>query len=111
MTLANVLGKPLVYVEWYDSFSPEGWLGLEELDEEHLTEMLCMSVGWLIKESKTAVYVVPHVAPADVVKYGEDDPKGWNGDGVMGIPRVAVKRIVYLGEKKKPRTKPKVKKR
>ena len=51
----------LVLVEWLDAHASKGWNNFDIL--EQATEPLkCKSVGWLFKETKDCVIILPHVA-------------------------------------------------
>lgn len=79
----------LVLVEWVDSYhAPMDW---SELDDDSKI-LLCRSVGWLARENKDCLTVVPHWTDFE------------HGCGEMTIPRVAVKRIQELAvTKRKPK--------
>jgi hypothetical protein len=71
----------LVLVDWVDSYrAPMEW---EALDDEP-TLLECQSVGWLARENKDCVTIVPHWSQFE------------HGCGEMTIPRVAIKRIRNL---------------
>lgn len=54
---------PLVLVEWQDSFGVNsGWEDIEDLEYPKATEqVICLSVGWLVKDGPEAILIVPHV--------------------------------------------------
>lgn len=105
--LPNVFDCQLVLIEWVDSFGATGeWESLAGIGEadDSIKEMVCYSVGWLVKETKTAIFVAPHVAPSDVLKLGEMNPEAWDGCGMMGIPVPAVRNRSVLASVKEPRS-------
>jgi len=69
----------LVLVEWLDSARSDRWQFSEDLVARAAT---CSSVGWLLKETSSAILVVPHV--------GDRDGRIEQGCGAMSIPRRAV---------------------
>lgn len=68
----------LVLIEWVDSYrAPMEW---DEIDQQPVV-LKCQSAGWLMRENKECVTIVPHRSD-----FG-------HGCGEMTIPRVAIKRI------------------
>lgn len=60
-TKPNQIGFPLVLIEWVDSSRiGDGWRMLDEIEapEPHL----CVSVGFVVKESKDAKVLAPNLA-------------------------------------------------
>lgn len=82
----------LVCVDWIDSCSGRGWrdLGWYENDDGSLK---CRSVGYLVRESRTDVWLVAHLAGD---KNGMDQ-----ACGDMCIPKVAITKIQALKEPRK----------
>lgn len=74
-------------VEWWDSFGcSSSW---EEIDDIPKPKpMLCRSVGWIVRESKSSVVIVPHIA--------EIPHRSNQGCGDMLIPKCAIKTTVSL---------------
>lgn len=77
----------LVAVEWEDSqrpLSPWQWL-----DEFNLPDAVrCVSVGFLIAESQSAIAIAPNL--------GDIDQTRAQGSGIIRIPQSAVRRIADL---------------
>ena len=71
---------PLVLLEWEDSLGcARGWELFEERADSFVT---IQSVGWILKETRTAFTLVPHVGRTG----GEPD----QGQGIMVIPKRCV---------------------
>lgn len=68
---------PLAFIEWEDSLGcPQGWQSFEDA----LTScVIIQSVGWVLRESKESVTLVPHV--------GSVDGNANQGQGIMTIPK------------------------
>ena len=51
------------YIEWWDACTEHGWMDLEELNKDNnLTK--CVTLGFIVKESKQAI-VVSHTIAED----------------------------------------------
>jgi hypothetical protein len=74
---------PLVLIKWVDSYGcGSAWGCTEDLEPR---PHYCYSVGWIVKETKDVVVVVPHFSPKnDRIEAVE------SGCGDMTIPRVAI---------------------
>jgi hypothetical protein len=82
----EIIRPRLTIVKWYDSagLDKEGWSYRE--DVEQLEPLYLYSMGWLFKESKEFVVIVPH--------WGEDQKT--NFDGAIAIPKkVIIDRIDF----------------
>lgn len=77
--------KTPVLVEWVDSFRGVNW---EPLDDSTIIPPTHFSVGWIEKQDKDYVKILPHVS---VYPSGHK-----NGFGDMTIPRCAIKKITKL---------------
>ena len=55
---------PLVLVEWKDHWDSASWKSLEDI--EHIPE-LCLTVGWLVKETEEGLTVVSCLDPHDPI--------------------------------------------
>ena len=77
----------LVRVEWEDSARPiEAW---QWVDDYELPEIVnCISVGYLIAETRRAIALAPNLG--DV---GRDNIQA---SGIIRIPRSAVRRLIEL---------------
>jgi hypothetical protein len=77
-----------VFVVWEDSCGSgtETW---EDLKDMRITDVLCKSLGWVVKKTRNHVLIVPHVAPA--VHAHKDQ-----GCADMTIPLSAVRSINKL---------------
>jgi hypothetical protein len=81
----------LVMIEWLDSAQPApGWKFLE--DAPALEVIQCVSVGWLVGESKTVKMLAPNIG--NVQSGGSAQ-----GSGFIRIPTAAVTRQVELKER------------
>lgn len=81
----------LVLIEWLDSAQPEpAWRHLDNLP--NLDVIHCVSVGWLVGESKGVKMLAPNIGDFD---------SGANAQasGFIRIPSAAVTRMVTLVEK------------
>ncbi len=73
----------LVYLEWIDSRGvSESWYYLKDLESKCC---ILKSVGWVIKEDRQLIHIVPHVG---------DDPK--QGCGDMVIPKRCVLKKIEI---------------
>lgn len=77
----------LVQVEWEDSARPIGaW---QWVDEYELPEIVpCISVGFLIAETKKAIALAPNL--------GDVGRERVQASGILRIPRSAVRRVTSL---------------
>jgi hypothetical protein len=77
----------LVRVEWEDSARPiEAW---QWVDDYKLPEIVnCISVGYLIAESKQAIALAPNL--------GDIQRERIQASGIIRIPRSAVRRLIEL---------------
>ena len=87
----------LVLIEWIDSHSGRGWRPFDEL-EEHCEPLRCRSVGFVLKETASAVMLVPHV-------YAEGQGIVRHGCGDLAIPKKAIVKTTILKHKSQSVTK------
>jgi len=75
------LKNKLEVVEWADSYSPSdiGWKSIAEMEEPD--NMVCISVGWIEKETKDNITIVPHIT--DIY---DKKTEGY-GYGILTIPK------------------------
>ena len=77
------LSYPLLLVVWVDSsHMGEGWVGFDELDCSD-TRLLCVSVGFLLHESRHAKLLVPSIADLH-------EPANRQAHGSILIPKSAI---------------------
>jgi hypothetical protein len=77
----------LVKVEWEDSARPiAAWQWISDYELPQIVN--CISVGFLIAETKQAVAIAPNLG--DI---GEDDMQA---SGIIRIPRSAIKKLAAL---------------
>lgn len=50
----------LELIEWFDSVTSSGWQVEGEKENEPAK---CLSVGWVVKETKTSVSLAPNIGP------------------------------------------------
>ena len=75
--------KKLYIIKWIDSYnSPSTWEKISEMQKPQ--SMICISVGWIEKESKTNIIIIPHISDID-----NKENKG-HGCGSMTIPKSAI---------------------
>jgi len=80
----------LVYIEWIDAHGVEpNWEWMDELLAKVDYVCVTKSVGWLIKENKKQVVVLPHWIEAN------KDTRA-QGCGEMTIPKANISRMVVL---------------
>jgi hypothetical protein len=77
----------LVMVEWEDSAQPiDRW---QWVDEYELPEVIkCVSVGFLIADTKDAVALAPNL--------GDVGRERMQASGILRVPRSAVRRCITL---------------
>jgi hypothetical protein len=75
----------LVHVSWIDSCASGGWRGRDGVS----SATVCESVGWLVRDDPDSITVAGHRS---------ESTDEWNG--MMTIPKVAVKSIKRIGEKR-----------
>ena len=69
--MKSFLNKP-VYIEWFDSLgcSPN-WEFIE--DDLDLEPIICKTLGFLMKESKEYIIIIPHLVEVEHQKQGCGD--------------------------------------
>jgi len=82
--------KNLYIVTWIDSQSPvtNRWEDIEDMLEPK--NMICISVGWIEKETKDNIVIMPHIS--DIY---DKEEKG-HACGLMTIPKVAILKRVNI---------------
>jgi hypothetical protein len=70
----------ILFVRWVDSSSQEGWKSGDNIDTELLQ---CVSVGFLVKETKKSIVISGHRTEQFEPDY----------DGIIVIPRSAILKI------------------
>ena len=77
----------LVYIKWIDAFGVGAeWQPIEEMLGD--APMECESVGWIAKETKNYILIVPHIHGAVTVGANRrSEESGW---GDMAIPQKAI---------------------
>ncbi len=84
----------LVLVEWVDSgMGRGGWKPLDEIKDVS-DQLFCKSVGWVTRESKKSIQLVPHLA-------GDGKTVIEQGYGDLVIPRKCIVKITVLRKKGK----------
>lgn len=80
--------RNLEYIEWEDSYGCSSrWSEIDDAADPGI--MICRSVGWVVRESKKLIVIVPHLANLD----GEENEQGC---GDMTIPTASILRRVAL---------------
>lgn len=78
-------GTKIYIVEWIDSYSPtlNKWEHFDDVEDP--SELICISVGWIIKENDKYITIVSHIS--DITN------KEGHGEvcGNMTIPKKAIK--------------------
>ena len=77
-------------MEWEDSYGcSSSWEDLNESDNREPEHMRCRSIGWLVRQSKRNVVIVPHLA--------ENERMGIKqGCGDMTIPTASILSLTRL---------------
>jgi hypothetical protein len=75
----------LYVIEWIDSYNNEmGWEFIREITSPR--DVICISVGWIIKENKNNIFIAPHIS----------DIKNKNtlgmANGGLTIPKCSIKK-------------------
>jgi len=82
---------PLVLIEWEDSRQPvSNWKWVSDYDDVNI--VMCVSVGWLIKDTKDIKALAPNL--------GDTEEETAQVSGVIQIPTCCIKRIVKLKQPK-----------
>lgn len=68
----------IVRVDWLDSCATSRWTPIDHLSDPSGAE--CVTVGFLMKENKTAISVAQSLSPA-------------SADHIMEIPRACIRKI------------------
>lgn len=79
----------LVFIEWLDSHSGNGWQRLDDLKGD-TRPVVCRSVGWLVSESNGHKTIVPHISG------GRDQGITPFGSGDLTIPDKAIRMLRVL---------------
>ena len=75
--------KKLYIVKWIDSYNTSNaWELISEMQKPK--SMICISVGWIEKESKKNIVIIPHIS--DI----ENKATKGDGCGAMIIPKSAI---------------------
>ena len=79
--------EKLVYIRWVDSIGcTSSWTPVEEMLDD--IQLECESVGWVLKETKAYIVLVPHWH--DRCEAGPNKVTPRSGIGEMCIPKVCV---------------------
>jgi hypothetical protein len=79
----------LVLVKWQDAYNTTvNWKSIRELEKPK--SMICFSVGWIIKQNKQNLLLMPHISDIKNRKSLGD------GCGDIIIPKVSVLKIRRL---------------
>ena len=79
----------LYIIKWIDSYNSfDVWAPISEMEE--LRNMICVSVGWIEKETNDNIIVIPHISDIENKKN-----KGY-ACGAMIIPKVAILKRIKL---------------
>ena len=75
--------KKLYLIKWLDSYMHPSWW--EDRDKiKNPVNMVCASVGWIEKETKDNITILPHISNITDKNY-----KG-QGCGIMTIPKASI---------------------
>jgi hypothetical protein len=73
----------LILIEWLDSKRlSEGWEYTEDIEP---SVVICQSVGWILRENKSCIVIMPH-----------RDKNKTQGCGIISIPKCAIKSTYEL---------------
>jgi len=85
----NPLKYKLVLVKWVDSYGcTSQWNAIPDKDP---VSHYCYSVGWIARENKETLVILPHISPENKAIDSEE-----HGCGEMAIPMRAVIKITKL---------------
>ncbi len=74
-----------VFIEWNDAADVgEGWVCLDDFEDEHVAPCEVVSVGWLVRESESAVLLA-----MSITAFGD-------GRATFTVPTSAIKTMVRL---------------
>jgi hypothetical protein len=91
LPMKNFAENVPVLVVWEDHFvGDSSWHGLDSVS---LEPQLCTSVGWIVKEDKEHIVLMPHLSP---VRGGTQ-----SGFGELTIVRAAIRAKKFLCPRKK----------
>lgn len=76
----------VVMVDWVDSFHSNGWDTFKDKLNDDCTAGRCLSVGWVFEDSEDWLGISPGLSGENSI------------DGLLRIPKVAVRSIVALRE-------------
>ena len=77
----------IVYLEWIDSASEQGWRGSDEIEKLGDEYCHCRSIGFLVKETKTTIILA--------LSAGAHEDSAPFAD-LMHIPKVAITKRVKV---------------
>jgi hypothetical protein len=81
----------LVVVEWRDSATHSSrWDRVDDIVDENGEVGTCLSCGWILRNDKTSLVIIPHIAEIVNIHGGIDGASG------ITIPREAVVQLTYL---------------
>ena len=82
--------KRLYLIEWIDSYGDRSnqWFELDNIQSPQ--KVICLSVGWIEKESKHGITIVSHISGV------KDKKSDRYGTGILTIPTKAIIRKVNL---------------
>lgn len=78
----------IVEIEWVDSVSGKGWMGVDQQKDWMESECVCWSSGYLI-DSSNGYYTISPAVHGDRIS----DP--------FSIPKCSVRRVVYVRKRKR----------
>jgi len=82
--------KRLYLIKWVDSYQDtmNVWTGIKMIKPPK--NMICLSVGWIEKETKDNITIIPHISCVNFKKSER------SGTGMMTIPVVSVLERIKL---------------
>ena len=83
----------LVKIEWIDSMGCGKWVPADEPEKD--TDLHCVSYGLLTHRDKVKTRITPHF-----------HHRTGQGDGILNIPNVAIKKVTVLKKKAVKRVQP-----
>jgi len=77
-----------VLIEWHDAADfGEGWVSLDDVEDDHVAPCDVITVGWLVQKSKRALVLALSISEA------------MDGRGLFVVPRACVKKVTRLSPK------------
>lgn len=84
----------LVYIEWEDAQSQNGWHTREEVKEFIEKPIIVNQIGWIFEETRRYIVLIARHAPGGLFTNDDDDSFG----NLQRIPKTWIKKRIDLTE-------------